>query len=57
MNTSGRGNDSVMVLASIGLAVAVTVFLYGGPTNAMEGINNLIRDLVYAAMTQASAWF
>ena len=36
MQTSGHGNDSLMILVPAGVAVVVGVILFGGPTNALE---------------------
>jgi hypothetical protein len=55
MNTGGHGNDGLMTLAPIGIAIIVGVILYGGPTNALEAVNDLIRDIVYLAMDLVTA--
>lgn len=55
MNTGGYGNDSVMTIAPIVIAIVVGVILFGGPTNALEALNNLIRDTVYQVMMLISA--
>ncbi len=57
MQTSGHGNDGLMILVPVGVAVVVGVILFGGPTNALEAINNIVRDVAYEAMTLVSAWF
>ena len=57
MQTGGHGNDSLMVLAPIGVAVVVGVILFGGPANTVEAINSMVRDLANGAMTLVSAWF
>ena len=57
MNTSGRGNDGLMVAAPIGVSVIVLVILAGGPTNALEFLNDTVRTIVYHARTLLSAWF
>jgi len=55
MNTSGHGNDGLMILAPVGIAIVVGVILFGGPTNALEAMNNLVRDTVHQVMTLVSA--
>ena len=57
MQTSGHGNDALMILVPVGVAVVVGVILFGGPTNAVEAINNIVRDVANEAMTLVSAWF
>ena len=56
MQTSGHGNDALMILVPVGVAVVVGVILFGGPTNAVEAINNIVRDVANGAMTLVSAW-
>jgi hypothetical protein len=57
VQTGGYGNDSLMILAPIGMAVVVGGILFGGPANAAEAINTIVRNLVNGAMTLVSAWF
>jgi hypothetical protein len=57
MQTSGNGNDGLMILFSVGVTVVVGVVLFGGPANAVEAINNIVRSIAYGAMTMVSAWF
>lgn len=57
MQTSGHGNDALMILVPIGVSVVVGVILFGGPMEAVEAINNIVRDVASEAMTLASAWF
>jgi hypothetical protein len=57
MQTSGNGNDGLMILFSVGVTVVVGVILFGGPANAVEAINNIVRGIAYGAMTMVSAWF
>lgn len=57
MQTSGHGNDSLLILVSVGMSVVVAVILFGGPTNALEAVNNIVRDVANEAMALVSAWF
>ena len=57
MQTSGHGNDALMILVPTGVAVVVGVILFGGPTNALEAVNNIVRDVANEAMVLVSAWF
>ncbi len=45
MQTSGYGNDTPMILTPIAVAVVVGVILIGGPTEALEALNQLARVL------------
>jgi hypothetical protein len=57
MQTSGNGNDGLMILFSVGVTVVVGVMLFGGPANVVEAINNIVRGIAYGAMTMVNAWF
>ncbi len=46
-----------MVLVPVGVAVVVGVILFGGPTNALEAVNNIVRNVAHEAMALVSAWF
>ena len=56
MQTSGHGNDALMILVPVGVAVVVGVILFGGPMEAVEAIDNIVRDVASEAMTLVSAW-
>jgi|tagenome__1003787_1003787.scaffolds.fasta_scaffold20328771_2 hypothetical protein len=47
MRTSGHGNDGLMVLAPIAVAALVLVIL--GPTKTLDGINDLLSEIVSLA--------
>ena len=57
MQTSGHGNDALMILVPVGVSVVVGVILFGGPTNALEAVNNIVRNVANEAMALVSAWF
>jgi hypothetical protein len=57
MNTGGYGNDTLMTVAPIAIAIVVGVILFGGPTNALEGVDTLVREIVHQVMTLVSAFF
>ena len=57
MQTSGHGNDALMILVPTGVAVVVGIILFGGPTNALEAVNNIVRNVANEAMALVSAWF
>jgi hypothetical protein len=57
MNTGGRGNDGLMTVVPIGVSVIVLVMLAGGPTNALEFLDDTVRTIVYHGRTILSAWF
>ena len=56
MQTIGHGNDALMILVPLGVAVVVGVILFGGPMEAIEAINNIVRDVASEAMTLVGAW-
>jgi hypothetical protein len=53
----GHGNEGLMILFPIGAAAIVGVILLGGPKEAIEAINNIVRNVASEAMTVARAWF
>ena len=57
MQTSGHGNDALMILVPVSVSVVIGVILFGGPREAVEAINHIVRDVASEAMTLASAWF
>jgi len=57
MNTSGDGNDGLIIFVPLGVMVIVGVILFGGPVAALEAIDALTRDFVHAAMAMVSALF
>ena len=46
-----------MILVPVGVSVVVSVLLFGGPTNALEAVNNIVRDVANEATALVSAWF
>jgi hypothetical protein len=45
MQTSGHGNDGLMVLVPVGVTVVIGVILFGGPAEALEAVNALVREV------------
>jgi hypothetical protein len=56
MQTSGHGNDALMILVPVGVSLVVGAILFGGPMEAVEALNNIVRDVANAAMTLVSTW-
>ena len=56
MQTIGHGNDALTMLVPLGLVVVVGVILVGGPMEAIEAIDDIVRDVASDAMTLVSAW-
>jgi hypothetical protein len=50
----GHGNDALMMLVPLGVVIA-GVILFGGPMEALEAINYVVRDVASEAMTLARA--
>lgn len=46
-----------MILVPVGVSVVVAVLLFGGPTNALEAVNSIVRDVANEATALVSAWF
>ena len=57
MRISGNGNDGLMMLVPVGMAVVVGVILFGGPANAVEAINEIVGGIVYDTTTMVKTWF
>ena len=57
MQTSGHGNDALLILVPVTVSVVIGVILFGGPMEAVEAINTIVRDVASEAMTLASGWF
>ena len=55
MQTSGHGNDALMILVPVG--VNAGFFLFGGTTNAVEAVNAIVGEIAYEAMAMVSALF
>ena len=54
----GHGtDDTLMIVVSAGVAIVVGVILFGGPTEAVEAINNIVRDVASDAVMLARALF
>lgn len=53
----GHGNDdTLMIVVSAGFAIVVGVTLFGGPKEAIDAINSIVRDLAGDSMTLVRAW-
>ena len=57
MRTSGRGNDTLLILVPIAVSVVVGVVLAGGPANAIDTLNAIVRDAAHEAIATVRAWF
>jgi hypothetical protein len=57
MQTSGNGNEGLMILVPVGVAVIIGVILFGGPANALEAVDSIVRGIAHDTMTMVSAWF
>ena len=57
MQTSGHGNDGLIILVPAGVLVAVGVILFGGPSEALEAINRIVGELVRDTMRLISVLF
>jgi hypothetical protein len=57
MQTTGHGNEALMILVPAGVLVAVAIILSGGPREAFEVVNALVGETARAAMTVARGLF
>jgi len=57
MQTSGHGNDSLLILVPVGVSVIVGVVIVGGPANALDVVNAVVRDVAHQMVAIVSAWF
>ena len=57
MQTSGHGNDALMILVPAGVVVAVGVILFGGPAEALDAVNAIVGETARATMKMVSALF
>jgi len=57
MQTTGHGNETLMILIPAGVLVGVAIILFGGPKEAFEIVNGLVGEGVRAAMMVARGLF
>jgi hypothetical protein len=57
MQTSGHGNDGLIILVPAGVLVAVGAILFGGPVEALEAINRIVGEIARATMDVVKALF
>jgi hypothetical protein len=55
MQTSGRGNDALMILVPVGALVIAGTISFGGPREMFEGVNAIVGEVLRAAMEMVSA--
>jgi hypothetical protein len=46
VRTSGSGNDSLMTVVILGVALGVSILLFGGPAEFADAVNGFVRDTV-----------
>lgn len=56
MRTSGYGNDGLMILVPVGASVIIGTVLLGGPTNALEAVDGIVREVIHQMIALISAW-
>jgi hypothetical protein len=44
-----------MVLLPIGVAIVIAVILFGGPAEALDGVNEFLRDVARLTLATISA--
>ena len=50
MRTSGAGNESMMTMVILGIALGVSILLFGGPAEFAHAVNGFVRDTVEAGI-------
>ena len=53
MRTSGAGNDSFMTIVILGVALGVSILLFGGPAEFAHAVNGFVRDTVESGVALA----
>ena len=46
MRTSGAGNESLMTMIVLGVALGACIILFGGPDEFARAVNGFVRDTV-----------
>lgn len=49
MNTTGHGNDALIILVPIGVLLLLGVILYDGPMEALSEISSIVGEIARAA--------
>jgi hypothetical protein len=57
MQTSGHGDDGLILVIPIGVSAILAVIILGGPTNTLEWLNTMVRGISYEVVTMVDAWF
>jgi hypothetical protein len=57
MQTTGHGNETLMILIPVGVLVSVAIILFGGPKEAFDVVNAIVGENARAAMTVARGLF
>jgi hypothetical protein len=55
MNTSGRGNDALIMFVPLGVVLLVGLTLYDGPMEALSEINTLVGEVLSAVAAYVSS--
>lgn len=53
MRTSGAGNESLMTVVILLIALGASMILFGGPEEFARVVNNVVRDAVNTGVTLA----
>jgi hypothetical protein len=53
VRTSGAGNESLMTMVILGIALGVCILLFGGPAEFARAVNGFVRDSVEAGVAFA----
>jgi hypothetical protein len=53
VRTSGAGNESLMTMVILGIALGVSILLFGGPAEFAHAVNGFVRDVVESGVALA----
>jgi hypothetical protein len=57
MQTTGRGNEGLMLLVPIGLVLLFVVYTNGGVESVLEKIDDALRGMFVTAGDTIAGWF
>ena len=55
VRTSGAGNESLMTVVILMIALGASILLFGGPEEFARAVNNVVRDVVEGGITFAKS--
>jgi hypothetical protein len=53
VRTSGAGNESLMTMVILAIALGVSIMLFGGPAEFAHAVNGFVSDIVESGVALA----